>query len=187
MFFVKFTVAKARFESNHNPRTSYRESFSDANGRVVSRGLSQMSLLSSRNYQGCRAYIRTEQDLHNPARNIACSLRITKHWLDHDGVLAGQTRRGGWRGSSRYWAVLRTSRTLNAIRSETRAFCTALQRDNAYSTRMASLLGGPSDMMIAPGPQLPTPPRTQIAAVQPTRAPARTSQESSMLWQNVSF
>lgn len=96
--------AMARFESNFNPETSFRESFRDGSGkRVVSRGLLQISMVSGNDY-GCG--FRAEKDVHDPYQNLSCGIRILNRWMVYDKRIAGKVS-DIWRGGARYWSVLR--------------------------------------------------------------------------------
>jgi hypothetical protein len=101
-----FISAIVRYESNFDPSRSYQESFRDSTGaRVVSRGLLQLSLESSRAYS---CGFASSQEIHDPFMNLSCGIKILNHWVGRDKKIAGGTR-GAWKGGARYWAVLRTS------------------------------------------------------------------------------
>ncbi|NQZ19850.1 MAG: transglycosylase SLT domain-containing protein [Bdellovibrionales bacterium] len=118
MFWISLLAAMARFESSFHPETSYQESFTDSSGqRVVSRGLLQLSIESSLGY---RCPLDSAQDLHDPQKNLDCSVRIMNRWIDRDGLITGKNSSGSWRGGARYWSVLRKESTLSAIRRTTR-------------------------------------------------------------------
>ncbi len=104
-FWVYLLSRLARFESNQDPSVSYTESFNDAQGSpVVSRGLLQLSKESANGY-GCG--IDDEMELHDPAVNIQCAVRILNRWVgQRDGVVA-QCVDGNWRGAARYWSPFR--------------------------------------------------------------------------------
>lgn len=93
-----------RFESNFDPKLSFKESFNDSQGKpVISRGLLQISIESGNAY-GCG--FKTTQDLHDPKKNLSCGIRILNRWLGRDGRIAGKVG-GAWKGGARYWSVLR--------------------------------------------------------------------------------
>lgn len=103
-FWAFFISTMAKFESNFNPKASLTEGFKDNTGRyVVSRGLLQISLESSKSY-GCG--FKTAAEIHHPQKNLSCGLKILNHWMKIDGRIASKTNMG-WRGGARYWAVLR--------------------------------------------------------------------------------
>ena len=105
-FWVMFLSAMARYESNFNTDLQFREPFNDSKGnRVISRGLLQISIESARGY-GCQ--MASADELHNPAKNLECGVRIMSRWLDRDGLIHNVSGRT-WRGSARYWAVLRNN------------------------------------------------------------------------------
>ncbi|NQZ01269.1 MAG: hypothetical protein HRT45_11440 [Bdellovibrionales bacterium] len=103
-FWVYLFSVMARYESAFDPETFFREPFNDRFGnRVESRGLLQISVESGRGY---RCDIPQEEDLHDPAVNLECGVRIMERWIGRDSVLSGQ-QGSSWRGGARYWAVLR--------------------------------------------------------------------------------
>jgi soluble lytic murein transglycosylase-like protein len=117
-FYVSLLGEIARFESNFDPSVKFTESFNDARGqRVVSRGLLQLSQESANQY-GCA--IASAEQLHDPATNIECGVRILDRWLTRDQVVAGYAS-GAWRGASRYWGVLRDREKLVDIQAATNA------------------------------------------------------------------
>lgn len=118
-FWVYLLSSMAEFESGHKPETSYVESFRDAKGnRVVSRGLLQISIESANAY-GCG--FRTESELHDPYKNLSCSMRILNRWVNNDGRVAGKAG-SAWQGGARYWSVLRsTNAPLAKIQAWTQA------------------------------------------------------------------
>jgi hypothetical protein len=103
-FYVSLLSELARYESNFDPSVRFTESFKDAAGRpVVSRGLLQISQESANGY-GCA--ITDPEQLHDPATNLRCSVRILDRWITRDQVVSGYTA-GAWRGASRYWSPFR--------------------------------------------------------------------------------
>ncbi len=106
-FWAYLISAMVRSESNFDPKSMYTESFADANGKkVVSRGLLQLSIESSKGYD---CGFNTATELYDPKKNLTCGIRILSHWLSRDGRIAGNPG-GGWKGGARYWSVLRTTR-----------------------------------------------------------------------------
>lgn len=103
-FWVKLISAIAAAESSYNPRDWYPEDMRDENGNaVISRGLLQISMASSRGY-GCG--MNSSEDLYDPQRNLECGVKILNRWIPRDGVVA--TRRNTlWLGAARYWSTLR--------------------------------------------------------------------------------
>ncbi|MES2801001.1 MAG: transglycosylase SLT domain-containing protein [Bdellovibrionota bacterium] len=106
-FWAFFISSMSKFESGFDPNESYTENFKDSRHKyIVSRGLLQISIESSKGY---RCGFTTERELHNPAKNLSCGIKILNHWMKKDNRIA--SRLGlGWRGGARYWAVLRQSR-----------------------------------------------------------------------------
>ncbi len=105
-FWVGLLSALARPESNFKPEAQYVEAFADAQGRrVVSRGLLQISIESANQARyGCA--IAQAEDLHDPAVNLACGVKILAYWVATDGVIAS-VGTGPSRGGGRYWSTLR--------------------------------------------------------------------------------
>ncbi|AZZ38358.1 hypothetical protein CIK05_10685 [Bdellovibrio sp. qaytius] len=106
-FWAFFISSMVKFESNFDPNESYTESFKDnRNKYVVSRGLLQISIESSKAY---RCGFTSERELHNPTKNLSCGIKILNHWMKKDQRIA--SRLGlSWKGGARYWSVLRQSR-----------------------------------------------------------------------------
>lgn len=106
-FWAFFISSMAKFESNFDPKEAYTEGFTDHSGRyVVSRGLLQISLESSKGYS---CGFASEKELHHPTKNLSCGIKILNHWMKKDARIA--SRLGlGWRGGARYWSVLRVGR-----------------------------------------------------------------------------
>jgi len=124
-FWGDLLAAIAYHESGHNPDLTYTENFSDNSGeRVISRGLLQLSFESGKAYD-CPLQQATE--LHDPAKNIDCGVRILNKWVAQDGVISQHA--GGyprqWLGGARYWSVLRrsTSRAAIQARIQRRPYC----------------------------------------------------------------
>lgn len=112
-FWADLLAAMAVHESRHNPQARHVERFNDRFGKpVVSRGLLQLSQESANGY-GCG--IRQAEQLHNPAENIRCAVRILSRWVAEDGVISAYVSDGSkkpfkpWRGGARYWSVLRAN------------------------------------------------------------------------------
>lgn len=106
-FWAFFISTMVKFESDFDPKEFYKENFVDSSGRyVVSRGLLQISLESSKGY---RCGFTADKQLHDPMRNLSCGIIILNHWMKKDARIA--SRLGlGWRGGARYWSVLRAGR-----------------------------------------------------------------------------
>lgn len=103
-FWAFFISSMAKFESEFNPKSAFTEGFKDSTGRyVVSRGLLQISLESSKSYS---CGFRTSADLHSANGNLSCGIRILNHWMKRDVRIASKYG-GGWKGGARYWSVLR--------------------------------------------------------------------------------
>lgn len=105
-FWAYLMSAMVRYESNFKPEVQYQEDFKDSTGKyVISRGLLQLSIESSKGYQ---CGISDANELHDPYKNLSCGIRILDRWLDRDGRIAGQVS-SSWKGGARYWSVLRST------------------------------------------------------------------------------
>lgn len=106
-FWAFFISSMAKFESNFDPKEAYTEGFRDSSGRyVISRGLLQISMESSKGY---RCGFTAEKQLHDPMKNLSCGIIILNHWMKKDARIA--SRLGlSWKGGARYWSVLRAGR-----------------------------------------------------------------------------
>lgn len=117
-FWVYLLSGMTEFESGHNPAVTYKENFKDAKGNyVISRGLLQISIESGNAY-GCG--FKTEQEIHDPIKNLDCGLKILNRWIGSDGVISGHST--SWLGGARYWSVLRAPKV-----SEIQGFTKALR------------------------------------------------------------
>lgn len=74
-------------------------------GFAVSRGLFQLSVSSVQGL-GCKDFIKSSDDLHNPDLNIKCAMIIAKNYIVQDKIITGNSD-SKWRGLSRYWSVVR--------------------------------------------------------------------------------
>jgi len=124
IFWAALLSSLAEPESGFDPRSSFVESFRDATGdRVVSRGLLQLSLESARGY-GC--VLRDADQLHDPATNLACGVRILNRLVARGGAVS--TRVGtSWRGAAAYWSPFRTNQGRERVAGWVRGqpFCAA--------------------------------------------------------------
>ena len=106
LVWAKLFSLLANYESGYDPAVKFTESFPDAAGKlVVSRGLLQLSKESANGY-GCGIGDATE--LHDPAVNLRCAVRIASKWAVNDGVIARKTDAGKWHGLARYWSPFRS-------------------------------------------------------------------------------
>jgi hypothetical protein len=107
VFWAQLIAAMAKRESNFKPETKYVEkTIYDSKGEnVVSRGLLQISIESARSY-GCA--IPRAEDLHDPAVNLSCAVRIMGRNIERHAQFAGQGSDGKWKGASAYWSVMRS-------------------------------------------------------------------------------
>lgn len=105
IFWVGLISIVAKPESNFKPEERFTEKFTDAKGnKVISRGLLQISIESA-NQVKYSCNVQKANDLHNPATNLACGVKILDAWVETDGVIAtyGDSPKGG----GRYWSTLR--------------------------------------------------------------------------------
>jgi hypothetical protein len=106
MFYANLFVQIAKYESNWNPKTSYREGFKDGSGNfVVSSGLFQISKESA-NQARYNCQIKTQDELYDPLINIRCTLKIASYWIKKDRLLSSRNNEG----IARYWATLRVGK-----------------------------------------------------------------------------
>lgn len=104
-YWIFMLSAMAQFESSFRPQATHHEPFLDGKANnVISRGLLQISFESGKAYQ---CHVDSEQDLHDPVKNLTCGVRILNRWVFRDGRIAGKVVR--WRGGARYWSVLRAA------------------------------------------------------------------------------
>lgn len=107
-FWIHLLNSLSKRESAFDPRVSNDESnFGSGDLTVISRGLLQTSLASSRAYRNTGCRVRDDKDLHNPETSITCGLAIFKRWLDQDGCISCKNGEGKHRGIARYWSPLR--------------------------------------------------------------------------------
>lgn len=103
-FWTYFLSLMALHESGLKTAAKYTESFADSQGRrVISRGLLQISIESSKGYN---CGMTAEAELHNEMKNLTCGLRIISRWVANDFRTAYWIQPTA-RGASRYWSVLR--------------------------------------------------------------------------------
>src|SRR5215510_5826941 len=106
VFWVGLLSIVARPESNFKPETKFTEEFADAQGnKVVSRGLLQISIESANQRKYSCGIVKAE-DLHDPAINLGCGVKILAAWVKTDNVIATWGT-GKPVGGGRYWSTLR--------------------------------------------------------------------------------
>lgn len=109
IFWVGLLSIVARPESNFKPETTYTEAFADSKGKkVISRGLLQISIESA-NQKKYACGIQKAEDLHDPAINLACGVKILDAWVKTDNVIATYGTSPA-KGGGRYWSTLRERR-----------------------------------------------------------------------------
>lgn len=119
-FWVMVFSSLARYESDFKPEVKYTESFKDQKGNfIISRGLLQLSLESSKGYD---CGFKDEQELHDPEKNIRCGVRILNKWVSRDFVVSGGSE-GAWKGGARYWSPFRNATKLKAMQAKVKAVC----------------------------------------------------------------
>jgi hypothetical protein len=72
-------------------------------GLVVSRGLMQMSLASA---QGIGCDLKVPIDLHDPAKNLVCTVKAFNRYIVNGGQIATKVG-SSWKGAAAYFAVFR--------------------------------------------------------------------------------
>lgn len=119
-FWVMLFSALCEFESGFKPEVTYTENFPDGSGKpVVSRGLFQISL-SSANQARYGNHFKSEQELHDPEKNIIGSVRIADFLVTDDGIVYGG-RSKAWKGMARYWSPFRSAIKSKAIMDRVKA------------------------------------------------------------------
>lgn len=109
-FWVGLLSAMAKPESNFQPLTRYQEKFRDGKGKpVISRGLLQISQESA-NQPRYSCNITQAEQLHDPAINLNCAVRIMQKWVQTDGQISSSDWGTQAKGAARYWSVLRPAR-----------------------------------------------------------------------------
>jgi len=106
IFWGNILVEMAKWESSWKPETEYKESFG-----VWSRGLFQLSLSDKNNYSGIT--FTSEEDVHDPKKNIEAAVIILDKLVTKDNRIAGKVS-NAWKGGARYWSVLRGDRDYTA-------------------------------------------------------------------------
>lgn len=107
-FWIHLLNSLSKRESAFDPMVSNDESnFGSGDLTVISRGLFQTSLASSRSYRSTGCQVRDDKDLHNPETSIRCALAIFKRWLDTDNCISCKNTEGKHLGIARYWSPLR--------------------------------------------------------------------------------
>jgi len=120
-FWATLISGLSYFESTHSPDVLYKEKFKNAQGRyVVSRGLLQISIVSSKGYQ-CN--ITDENQLHQPQVNLHCGVKILNKLIRKDSVIASKKSKlmskNKWLGAAKYWSPFRDSKKLQIIQENT--------------------------------------------------------------------
>lgn len=101
--YLRLIQGMAKYESNFDPSTTYKESFNDAQGRnVVSTGILQVSVESCNNYVMTKKLTRYEEllDVHT---NLECAVKVMNKWIPRHGVIAQEPKLG----AAIYWSVMR--------------------------------------------------------------------------------
>lgn len=107
-FWIHLLNSLSKKESAFDPMVANDESnFGDGNLDVVSRGLLQTSVASSRAYKRTGCNVKDATDLHNPKTSLTCGLAIFKRWLTSDNCISCKNAEGKHRGIARYWSPLR--------------------------------------------------------------------------------
>ncbi len=139
-FWMQLASGIMRFESGYKPDEWFAErDFKNPDmvtkKPVASEGLFQLSYQDELSYRNrvpgaCdfdhKADARfpkrdRRRSIQDPERNANCGIAILSYWISRDGRISGRT--AGWRGGSRYWAVLRNQKRKSQIQTLTRAYC----------------------------------------------------------------
>jgi hypothetical protein len=110
VFWIALFNEIARHESAFIPLTASDEgAYDPANKGVISSGLTQVSLRSSKAscYQarGCNL-VKKQNDLFDPDKNIRCAVGIMSCLSESAGCLSCK-KSGKWKGIAAYWSTLR--------------------------------------------------------------------------------
>lgn len=109
-FWIALFNEIARHESAFIPLTASDEgAYDPANKGVISSGLTQVSLRSSKaacyQQRGC-SLVRNQADLFSPDKNLRCAVGIMSCLSESAGCLS--CKKGGkWKGIAAYWSTLR--------------------------------------------------------------------------------
>lgn len=120
-FWVMLFTSLCEYESGFKPETKYEEKFTSHVGgkRVVSRGLFQISL-SSANQARYGNKFQSEEELHDPHKNIVGAVKIANFLVMENGVVFGG-KAGAWKGMARYWSPFRDAKKAAAIMARVKA------------------------------------------------------------------
>ncbi len=118
-FWVALVSGIAWRESSFNPKSSYKEDMKSRDGSdIVSRGLLQISLSSTRAY-GCD--FKDQDEVHDPQKNLECGVKMLNRLVLKDNRISGQipgmNGRARYLGAARYWHVMRPTGSLAKIRA----------------------------------------------------------------------
>lgn len=114
LFWLRFFSVLSEMECTYRPKQVTHDVAVGPN--IYSSGLFQLSIESSQ-YKpfGC-TMIKSQEDLLDPRKNIACAIRIFSYYINKDKQIAGydSTSNDPWRGGPRYWGPFRTSKLKTA-------------------------------------------------------------------------
>lgn len=107
-----FMSLMVEHESWFRPHLEYKEDFRAWKGGpiVISRGLFQISYHSSRQSRYNCGFTDPKQ-MHGVHANMKCSVKILNTLAKENGVVMGGNSTSTYKGGSRYWSVLRPSRS----------------------------------------------------------------------------
>lgn len=119
---VHLLAAIVSHESGFKPETQYKESFKGSDGKnVISRGLFQISKSSTQQARyGCKW--TSQEELHDPLKNIDCGVRVITALAKENGQMANHSGTN-WKGSSRYFSVMRPSGKLAKVKTKLKGHC----------------------------------------------------------------
>lgn len=111
MFWTRLISLLVERECSYNSSLTFKDVQVGPN--VLSTGMLMLSLESAKlEVFGC-TMIKTQDDLLDWRKNLACGIRIMNYYYERDGVIAtntGDKSAGEWRGLSRYWGPFRDKR-----------------------------------------------------------------------------
>jgi len=120
-FYSAMLSHMSKYESNFNTELTYTEKFPDGSGnRVISRGLLQVSYESC--LKGYKANIKSGEELHDPVKNLECSVKILSKLIPENNLIAAKVD-GKYKGAARYWSVMRPENKLSLIKSGVMEAC----------------------------------------------------------------
>lgn len=119
-FWIRLISILGYAESSMNPLSITRDTGVGAN--IFSTGLLQLSIESAQQAKWNCSMMKTQDDLFDWRKNVACSVRIMNVLMGEDQAFsynANAAQKRSWYGISRYWGPFRDGR----IKNDERRFC----------------------------------------------------------------